>query len=176
MKRLAFALVILMLGILPAAAESTSTEPIRGAKLDAMVREILEWIIRNTEEYLPSGSPRIIFVDTFDPVIAEYELKRKGSVDADYEFHGLYNSNSKTGYLRDDWSGHSPNDWFTLAHELVHYAQDGADKKFECHEDKGLEADVVSAYFLNDRFGDRWLEIVSQLIAARKKQATCTRR
>ena len=176
MKRLTVVVLVMMFGILPAAAQSASTEPVRGAELDAMVREILDWIIQNTEEYLPSGSPRIVFVDNFDAAIGEYELKRKGSVDADYEFHGFYNSYSRTVYLRDDWSGHTPNDWFTLAHELVHYAQDEADKKFACDEDKELEADVLSAYLLKDRFGDRWLELVSRLIADRKKQATCTRR
>ena len=44
MKRLAVAIVISMLGILSAAAQNTSTQPIRGAELDAMMREMIEWI------------------------------------------------------------------------------------------------------------------------------------
>ena len=60
---------------MPAAAQDTSTDLVRGAKLDAMVREILEWLNERTE-YFVSSAPEIIFLDNFDIAIAEYEHKR----------------------------------------------------------------------------------------------------
>ena len=77
MKPLAMAVVVLMLGILPAAAESASTQPIRGPELYAMALEMIEWIAQRTE-YTSNGVPRIVFVDNFVAAIAEYELKREG--------------------------------------------------------------------------------------------------
>ena len=174
MKRLAAILVILVFGILPAASESLSTQPVRGAELDAMAREILEWIILNTEEYLPSGSPRIVFVDNFQAAIVENELKSSGRVDADYEFHGSYKPNTKTVYLLDRWSGNTPIDWADLVHELVHYVQYETSKRFECREDRELEANVLTVNFINDRFKRPWPHIADDLRADRKKQATCT--
>ena len=123
MKRLAIAVVVLMLSILPAAAESASTQPIRGPELYAMALEMIEWIAQRTE-YTSNGVPRIVFVDNFDATIAEYELKREGAVDDDYKFTGSYNSLTKSVYLRDDWGGHTRKNLDTLVHELVHYAQD----------------------------------------------------
>ena len=76
MKRFAATVVILMLGILPATAENVTTEPVRGADLDAMVREVLDWIAQNPE-YSVSGSPDVVFVDRATAAIAEYEKTRR---------------------------------------------------------------------------------------------------
>ena len=92
----------------------------------------------------------------------------------DYRFSGLYNPTTKTVYLRDDWGGHTSLDWAFLTHELVHYAQDEANKKFECLEDEELEAYVLSFDFLNDRFGYQWPQAARNLRAKRKEQNTCT--
>ena len=58
MKRLAATVVILMLGILPAAAESTSTQPIRGVELDAMVREALDTLERLVQSQVAAMGSR----------------------------------------------------------------------------------------------------------------------
>ena len=81
---------------------------------------------------------------------------------------------SKTIYLRNDWLGHQPDDWGILVHELVHHVQVEAGKKFECAEDQELEAGILSANFVNDRFGNHWPEVVPELLAERKNQTECT--
>ena len=178
MKRLAVAIVILMLGILPATAESVSTQPVRVAELDAMVREVLEWINRNTV-YPVSGSPKIVFLDQTDIDIEEENVKREGNYTewdegSDFEFSGAYEPITKTVYLSFEWSGHTAGDWGILVHELVHYVQDTVGKKFECREDRELEAYVLSYDFLNDRLENHWPNAVRDLQAIREKQTECT--
>ena len=173
MKRLAFVFIILMLGILPAAAQDTSTDLVRGAKLDAMVREILEWLNERTE-YFVSSAPEIIFLDNFDIAIAEYEHKREESIDVGYRFRGSYSHDTKTVNLRNDWNGHAPIAWATLVHELVHHAQVEARKIFQCREDEELEADVLSVNFINYKFGDPLPHMAGKIRTAREEQTTCT--
>ena len=125
MKRIAVFVFVLMLGILPAAADSVSTESIRGSALDAMVREVLEWLNERTE-YSVSGAPEVLFLDNFDAAIREYEVNRRGGLTAwdkgdVYKFSGAYDPYTKTVLLREDWGGHTIREWATLVHELVHY-------------------------------------------------------
>ena len=178
MKRLAIAVVVLMLGILPAAAETTSTEPIRGATLDAMVREVLEWIDRNTV-YSTSGSPEIVFLDQTDIEIEEENFKHEGNNTASAEgsvikFNGSYDPITKAVYLSSEWSGHTAGDWGILVHELVHYVQDTVGKKFECREDGELEAYVLSFDFLSDQLENQLPHAVRDFQAVREKQTECT--
>ena len=98
MKRFDATLIILMLGILPAAAESVSTQPVRAAALDAMVREILEWINEHTE-FSVSAPPEIVFHDQIRTAEIEDELKRRGGLtqwDRDFVPSGLGGIYSKT--------------------------------------------------------------------------------
>ncbi|MGV7218170.1 DUF6647 family protein [Bradyrhizobium sp. UFLA05-112] len=44
----------------------------------------------------------------------------------------LYDNNSKTIFLPDDWIGKSPADQSVLVHEMVHHLQNMAEFKFEC--------------------------------------------
>jgi len=44
----------------------------------------------------------------------------------------LYDNNSKTIFLPDDWIGISPADQSVLVHEMVHHLQNLAKLKFEC--------------------------------------------
>jgi hypothetical protein len=44
----------------------------------------------------------------------------------------LYDNNSKTIFLPDDWIGKSPADQSVLVHEMVHHLQNLAKFKFEC--------------------------------------------
>jgi uncharacterized protein DUF6647 len=44
----------------------------------------------------------------------------------------LYDINSKTIFLPDDWVGQSPADQSVLVHEMVHHLQNLAQFKFEC--------------------------------------------
>ncbi|MGY8676490.1 DUF6647 family protein [Bradyrhizobium sp. UFLA05-153] len=44
----------------------------------------------------------------------------------------LYDNNSKTIFLPDDWIGKSPADQSVLVHEMVHHLQNLAKLKFEC--------------------------------------------
>ncbi len=172
MKRLAAILVIMILGTLPAAAENVTTYPVRGATLDLMVREILEWLNERTE-YSVSSAPNIVFLDNFNVAIAEHERRREESVDVGFKFRGSYNHHSKTVYLRNDWNGHARKDWVVLVHELVHHAQVEARKRFECLEDEELEAIVLSVNFLNHKFGDPLPHMAGKIRTAREEQTTC---
>lgn len=179
MKRLAVFVLILMLGISPAAAQDMLAQPVRGAALDAMVREILEWITQNTE-YAASGSPDIVFVDQAEATIATDFYKRRGGASAwdrdnpTFKFSGLYNPKLKTVFLREDWDGDTTKGWGKLAHELVHYAQFEADKKFQCREDEEQEALVLSFVFLNDKFDNQWPDAIARVHEVRRNQTTCT--
>jgi hypothetical protein len=174
MKRLALTLVILMLGILPAAAETVSKPPVRGAELDAMVREILEWITQNTK-YAPGGSPDIVFVEEISTRVEKDSTSRTDG--APPKFIGvkiaLYDPTAKRILLQHDWFGHTPSDWSTLAHELVHYAQVESGRRYRCHAEVELEATILSVEFINDRFDNQWANLVLELKSARANELLC---
>ena len=44
----------------------------------------------------------------------------------------LYEDNSRTIYLREDWTGATPAETSVLVHEMVHHLQNLAGEKFEC--------------------------------------------
>ena len=44
----------------------------------------------------------------------------------------LYDNNSRTIFLPDDWIGKSPADQSVLVHEMIHHLQNLANLKFEC--------------------------------------------
>ena len=177
MKHLVVIVVILMLGILPTTAQDVS-QPVRGAELDAMVREMIEWI-NKFMEYAVSGAPEIIFVDRDEAAVIEDRIRRQGDLTAwhgkgaDYIFGGMYDPTTTTVLRRDDWVGFALEDLAMLVHELVHFAQNEAGAKFECAEDEELEAIIQSFDFINDRFGNQWQSIVPRLRAT-KKSTTCT--
>ena len=91
------------------------------------------------------------------------------------DIDGYYDSVTKKVFLLDDWSGHTPIDIAGLLHELVHYAQYEAPRRFECREDEELEAYILSFDFVNDKFDNQWPHAVPGLRAARKRQTTCLR-
>ena len=124
MKRLAIAIVILILGTLPAAAESVSTYPVRGAKLDAMVGEILDWVEQHMEPAVESP-PKIVFVEKIGHLLEKlnHEYGDDTQWDPSTMSVGFYDPNIQTVYLRDDWFGRMELDIEILAHELVHYTR-----------------------------------------------------
>ncbi len=166
MKRLAIFVFVLMLGISPAAAQDVPAQPVRGAKLDVMVREVLEWINLNTD-YEPSGSPEIVFVESLRDDI-------RWSTPLKFDLLGFYDEATKTVYLRNEWVGGTREDWETLVHELVHYAQAQSKRRYRCVADFELEATILSIEFLNDRFDNQWADAVLKLKSARSNELLCS--
>ncbi len=44
----------------------------------------------------------------------------------------VYNDQTKTIYLSDKWTGHTPAELSVLVHEMVHHLQNEAGTKYEC--------------------------------------------
>ena len=170
MKRIAATIVILMLGILPVIAESTSTQPIRGAAFDAMVREEFEWITQNTD-YEPSGSPEFVFVESLR---GDIRWNRGDGTPLERDLAGRYDPATKTVYLLNEWVGGTREDWETLVHELVHYAQAKSKRHYRCRADFELEATILSIEFLNDRFDNQWANLVLKLKSVRENELLCS--
>ena len=48
----------------------------------------------------------------------------------------IYNNDTKTIYLRSDWTGRTPADLSILVHEMVHHIQNLAQLKYSCVEER----------------------------------------
>ena len=137
MKRLAAILFVLMLGILPATAESASTQPVRGATLHQKAEELLHWIYVGTS-YDKAPVPKIRFVDDLEQRYRNI-LETQGFVDEAGKFarrvSGLYVPPEKTIYLKSDWTGRTRHETELLLHELIHYHQHLARRIYKCTKD-----------------------------------------
>jgi hypothetical protein len=71
---------------------------------------------------------------------------------AQREVVALYNNNTRTILLPDDWVGTSPADQSVLVHEMVHHLQNLGKLKFDCLQAREKTAYLAQAKWL-ERFG-----------------------
>ena len=127
-----------------AAAESVEPgPPLRGEALHQKAKEILHWLYTETI-YGQAPVPKIEFVDNVDErysvQAAQFGLIDDTS-DKNLFVEGLYVHRERTVYLRTEWTGRTEEEIVLLVHELAHYLQLRARKKFPCM--KSYEYDAI---------------------------------
>ena len=125
------------------AAESSSVQLRPDATRPAkdLLDEIVSWLSSNFDLPAIRDRPAIEFASQtkLAKMRAEDRAHWQGfTQDEDFDLPtqrpvvSLYDNNSKTIFLPDDWIGKSPADQSVLVHEMVHHLQNLAKLKFEC--------------------------------------------
>ena len=124
------------------AAESSSVQLRRDATRSAedLLDEIVSWLPSNFDLPAIKDRPAIEFASrtklaTMRADRAHWQgFTQDEGIDrlAQRRVVAIYDNNSKTVFLPDDWIGKSPADQSILVHEMVHHLQNLAKLKFEC--------------------------------------------
>ena len=141
------------------AASREQSEPRAGAVLVAqsLFDEVVSWICENFDLPITQSRPNIRFATK-----AELTLMRildrtqwDGFVPNEKEFSAerhvvaVYDTQSQTIYLPENWSGRSAADQSILVHEMVHHLQKLTGMRFECPAAREKVAYLAQ---------DKWLE------------------
>lgn len=113
--------------------------------MDALLTTIVLWLSANFGFSVNLDHPRIELVPQSRIVAIYYRdpARHQGAAVASQEENkterdivSIYDSTTRTIYLRHDWSGKTPSDLSVLVHEMVHYLQDREKQKFECPQER----------------------------------------
>jgi hypothetical protein len=129
--------------------------------LDNLTAILIAWISANFGLPVPTDDPDIIFASKAQ--MMEVRLASVASADTRYHalesqlapdndgygLYALYNDETGTLYLREDFSAALTADVSILLHEMVHHIQNEADMEYECAEKRER---------LAYRVQNRWLE------------------
>ena len=141
------------------AASREHSDPRAGAVLVAqsLFEEVVSWICENFDLPITQSRPNIRFATK-----AELTLMRildrtqwdgfvpnKTESSAERHVVAVYDTQSQTIYLPENWSGKSAADQSILVHEMVHHLQKLAGMRFECPAAREKVAYLAQ---------DKWLE------------------
>ena len=122
--------------------------------MDLLLGVLIAWLSSNFDLPAEHRPPNIGFV-------AQERLSSirfGGSVAIDGRaLVAVYDDRSRTIYIADDWTGHTPAHTSILIHELVHHLQNDSKRVFACPAER--EALAYEAQ-------ERWLGLFNQSLAA----------
>jgi hypothetical protein len=107
----------------------------RRAFLDSLV----VWLSKNFDLPVHFGHPTIKFVPAQAVVAMRYAAFLNDSTKAaavQGDVVSVYNTDTHTIYMRDDWKGVTPAEVSVLVHEMVHHLQTLARLKFACPQER----------------------------------------
>jgi hypothetical protein len=114
--------------------------------LDNLTAILVAWISANFGLPVPTDDPDVIFASEVQmmevrfasvasPNTPYHALETRSAPEKyRYGLYALYNDETGTLYLREDFSAASPADVSILVHELVHHIQNEAGLTYECPE------------------------------------------
>jgi Domain of unknown function (DUF6647) len=127
----------------------TTDEPPAGealeADMDALLTAIVIWLSANYGLTMDFNHPRIERVPSIEMATLRYRSllsarRRAVAVIQDQlasdkntrDIIGIYNDQTNTIYLLDEWTGRTPAELSVLVHEMVHHLQSKARTRYEC--------------------------------------------
>ena len=138
-------IVFSVFGLLAAACAPTMQMPHDGA-LDQKATELISWIAANTR-YPTVSIPKIEVVATLPSSRFNYGGR---------SLIAGYNYDSQILYLKQGWSGQTPQDTSTLLHELLHHAQIVSGIGPTCIRERELEAYATELRYLRENHSKDW--------------------
>jgi hypothetical protein len=122
--------------------------------MNALLTAIVLWLSANFDLPASYDHPNI----EFEPASRIAALRYKGLAvpppdPGQREVVAIYDSSTKTIYLREGWIGDTPAELSVLVHEMVHHLQNLGAQKFECPQ-----AREELAY----RAQERWLGLLGR--------------
>jgi len=113
---------------------------------------LMIWLGANTPFNTNYDIPNILFV-TQDQM---EEMFYKGSNKMPNTLHGLYDKESDTIILSDQWDRRKPWDMSVLLHEMIHYLQDQNKMKFNCVANMEKDAWPIQQLYLEKQHDYIW--------------------
>jgi|TARA_R110000744_G_scaffold122325_2_gene227305 hypothetical protein len=113
---------------------------------------LMIWLGANTPFNTNYDIPNILFV-TQDQM---EQMFYKGSNKMPNTLHGLYDKESDTIILSDQWDRRKPWDMSVLLHEMIHYLQDQNKMKFNCVANMEKDAWPIQQLYLEKQHDYIW--------------------
>jgi hypothetical protein len=114
--------------------------------LEKKANELITWIAANTR-YPTVKIPKIKVVATFPNSRISFGGRR---------LIAAYNYDAQILYLKQSWSGETPQDKGTLLHELLHHAQVVSGIGPTCLRERELEAHATELRYLRETHSKDW--------------------
>lgn len=134
-----------------------------GILKDSLLRAITHWLSASLALPLPDSLPQIALVPASKIAAFRqhgFPMRQTDSRAPDWierrEVVALYDDLTRTMYLRDDWTGSTPEELSVLVHEMAHHLQNLARLKFECPQQRERPAYEAQ---------DRWLQLFGHDLA-----------
>lgn len=118
--------------------------------MNALMTAIVLWLSVNFGLPANFDHPKIEFVPASKIVSLRYHALLNAAPELNTgqrEVVAVYDTNARTIYLREGWTGDTPAELSVLVHEMVHHLQTVGDAKFECPQQR-----EQAAYDAQDRW------------------------
>ena len=113
---------------------------------------LMIWLGANTPFDTNHDIPKILFVTQAQME----EMFYTGSNKMPNTLHGLYDKESDTIILSDQWDRRKSWDMAILLHEMVHYLQDQNNMKFRCTAEMEKDAWPIQQKYLKEKHNHVW--------------------
>ena len=117
-----------------------------------IITALIIWLGANTPYNTNFDLPTVIFL----PQDQMEEMFYKGSNKMPNTLHGLYDKESDTIILSDQWDRRKPWDMSVLLHEMIHYLQDQNKMKFNCVANMEKDAWPIQQLYLEKQHDYIW--------------------
>ena len=115
---------------------------------------LMIWLGANTPFDVNHDIPKVLFLSQDQMEDLYYTNEEKDNFPN--QLHGLYDKDSDTIILPDNWDRRDPWDLGVLVHEMVHYLQDMNKIKFECTAQMEKDAWPIQQRYLKEKHNFVW--------------------
>ncbi len=120
--------------------------------MNGILTALMIWLGTNTPLSVNHELPNVMF-------LPQEKMEQMFYGDNDYEpeqLHGMYNKETDTIILPDDWNRNDPWDLGVLVHEMVHYLQDKNEMKYACTQEMEKLAWPIQQFYLKKVWNYDW--------------------
>jgi hypothetical protein len=115
---------------------------------------LMIWLGANTPFDVNHDIPKVLFLSQEQMEDLYYTNEEKDNFPN--QLHGLYDKDSDTIILPDNWDRRDPWDLGVLVHEMVHYLQDMNKIEFECTAQMEKDAWPIQQRYLKEKHNFVW--------------------
>ena len=120
--------------------------------MNEILTALMIWLGTNTPLSVNHELPNVMF-------LPQEKMEQMFYGDNEYEpeqLHGMYNKETDTIILAEDWNRNDPWDLGVLVHEMVHYLQDQNEMKYACTQEMEKLAWPIQQFYLKKVWNYDW--------------------
>ncbi len=120
--------------------------------MNEILTALMIWLGTNTPLSVNHELPNVLF-------LPQEKMEQIFYGDNEYEpeqLHGMYNKETDTIILAEDWNRNDPWDLGVLVHEMVHYLQDKNEMKYACTQEMEKLAWPIQQFYLKKVWNYDW--------------------